>query len=78
MLRFSSAPPEGPLVPPSPALRLLSGNKILIPYVTEDGGRTGPQAKAWLGQLATGAVASGHVRPPTSWALSATRSACEK
>ena len=50
-----------------PVSRFHGGSHTLVPYVMEDGGRTGNQGQALLRLLAERAVASGHVVAPLLW-----------
>ena len=50
-----------------PVSRFHGGSHTLVPYVMEDGGRTGNQGLALLRLLAERAVASGHVVAPLLW-----------
>ena len=52
---------------PQPVSRLHGGSHTLVPYVMEDGGRTGDQGLALLRLLAERAVAAGHVVGPPLW-----------
>ena len=52
---------------PQPVSRLHGGSHTLVPYVMEDGGRTGDQGLALLRLLAERAVAAGHVVAPPLW-----------
>ena len=51
----------------SPVSIFHGGNHILVPFVMEDGGRTGDQGQSLLRALAERAVSAGHIRTPDSW-----------